>query len=240
MYYGNEFCSHLMPVPGELEEILNFAEGKNTGFSLVTGYAAEGDLQKYEALFKILEKRRPDSEVVINDWGILELCRDFPMQRLLGRLLSKQKKCMRILDIVGKLPPRAARHFQEISLNENFIGFLMRNGIKRVEMDNSLQGYRITAAGDLSFSLYMPYAYLTTTRLCPSNICNQEKGAGLRIPLSCKRTCRSAECLRLYSAQMPVDLLLKGNTVFYESGKVNLLYPNRQLDRIVFQPVIPL
>lgn len=240
LYYGNEFCSNLIPSPGQLEEVLDFVEEKKIDFSLVTGYATSEDIKKYEALFEILRKRLVKSEVIVNDWGIFELCQDFPMQRVLGRLLTKQKKGMRILSIMDKMPVKAMSRFQEISLNENFINFLSEHKVNRVEIDNLLQGYRINSGKiDISFSLYMPYAYITTTRLCPFNECNQEKGKVLRIPSVCSKSCRQAGYLELSVKQMPVKLLLKGNTTFYKSDKINLLSPNKLFNRIVFQPKLP-
>ena len=45
--------------------------------------------------------------------------------------------------------------------------FLLANAIERVEFDNLLQGLNLNGiTSDLHLSLYLPFAYITTTRFC--------------------------------------------------------------------------
>ena len=72
--------------------------------------------------------------------------------------------------------------------------FLIRNGVRRVELDNLLQGIALDFSNSgMSASLYIPYAYITTTRLCLANSCDVE-GREEEIDLSpCKKECQCSK-----------------------------------------------
>lgn len=241
LYFGNEFCSYLIPSAAELGVVIDFVKLRKSGLSFVTGYANDGDIKKYTALFKIIEKSGIAAEIIINDWGIFELSQDFSMKAVLGRLLCRQKKGRRILNIFTRLPREAKERFQSAALNANFVDFLKKNNIERVEIDNLLQGVFLNSIKErLSFSLYLPYGYITTTRLCPSHADNQRMMASLVIPASCNKDCRRTEYFTLAHREMRGDLILKGNTIFYKCENINLICRDKRVDRIVFQPKLPI
>lgn len=241
LYFGNEFCSHLIPSAAELETVIDFVESKKRLLSFVTGYANNGDIKKYTTLFKIIEKRGINAEIIINDWGVFELTSDFSMKAVLGRLLCRQKKGRRVLNVFDRLPKEAKERFQNAALNANFVNFLIKNNIERVEIDNLLQGVFLNGIKRrLSVSLYTPYGYIATTRLCPSSAANQKIMAPLVIPASCDKDCSRTEYFTLSHREMRGDLILKGNTIFYKCENMNLICQDRRVDRIVFQPKAPI
>lgn len=69
VYFGNEFCQRLIPSAKELEQVLDFVSEKSLPFTLVTPYVTDEGLRILESLLLKLEKRKPGSEVVVNDWG---------------------------------------------------------------------------------------------------------------------------------------------------------------------------
>lgn len=239
LYFGNEFCSHLIPGTEDLSRILDFVQAKGLTFSLVSGYATNRDIVKYEKLLDILVKRKIESELIINDWGILEFSRGFPVRPVLGRLLSKQKKDPQILNVFDRLPEIAKKRYRNTAINESFISFLAKNNIRRIEFDNLLQGIELddNAGEDLSFSLYTPYAYITTTRLCPFSACNRPAGNALSVPLKCLKECKDRHSIMSHP-NLPRSLILKGNTVYYKQEDIEWLRENERVNRVVFQPPI--
>src|SRR5207253_1699827 len=88
--FGNEFCEHLIPSPAALEATLSAAQAHRLNFTFLTPYVSNAGLAELRALFAVLVQHR-NSEVVFNDWGVLNLLRrDFPqLVPVQGRLLNK-------------------------------------------------------------------------------------------------------------------------------------------------------
>ncbi|MDD5109032.1 MAG: hypothetical protein PHC29_05950 [Candidatus Omnitrophica bacterium] len=235
IYFGSEFCSHLIPEKEDLNRLLDFVQMRNLSFCLVSGYATNQEIKKYEVLLDILMKRKVSAELIINDWGVLELSRNFAVIPVLGRLLIRQKKDPQILKIFNKLPPITKKRYQAIALNEKFSELLKEKGIKRIEIDNLFQGVTLGDLGrDFSFSLYTPYAYLTTTRLCPSNASNNRPAKALEIPFACTKECLDRHII-IRHVNMPYPLILKGNTIFYRQNSIGQACKDKRIDRFIFQ-----
>ena len=68
-----------------------------------------------------------------------------------------------------KLPDVMKERFKEASISTYSLNFLKEQGIGRIELDNLLQGISIdkNLYSGLSISLYTPFGYIATTRLCP-------------------------------------------------------------------------
>ena len=236
VYFGSEFCSHLIPEKEDLNMLLDFVQKRDLSLSLVSGYATNREIKKYEGLLEILIKRKINAELIINDWGVFELSRNFAVIPVLGRLLTRQKKDPQILKIFNKLPAITKKRYQAIALNEKFYEFLKEKGIKRIEIDNLFQGIDLGDMGyDLSFSLYTPYAYLTTTRLCPSNAINNRPAKALKIPFTCTKDCQDRHIV-IRHVNMPYLLILKGNTIFYRQDSIDEACKDKRIDRLIFQP----
>ncbi|MFH0914636.1 MAG: hypothetical protein V1849_05075, partial [Chloroflexota bacterium] len=216
LYYGAEFCQNLLPTPRELRRVLDFLQGRD--FTLVTPYVTEDGLQKLDVLFRLLAEARPDSEVVFSDWGVLRLLREkYPtLIPVLGRLLNKMKRDSRLMTVLDKVPSQSQEYFRGSSLSVPlFRRFLREQGVKRVEFDNVLQGIDFNFDG-ISVSLYMPYAYITTTRACLVNACDQPEKRELVGIFPCKKECQEYT-FYLESRVMPAPLIRQGNTIFLKN-----------------------
>src|SRR6185369_1773187 len=76
--YGNEFCEHLIPAPGKLEQVIGAASERGLPLTFLTPYCSDAGIEALIPLFDLLSSTT-DSEVVFNDWGVLNvLRRDFP------------------------------------------------------------------------------------------------------------------------------------------------------------------
>ncbi len=231
LYFGPEFCQYLLPSSSELREALNFARQKRLSFTLVTPFVTDEGLKNLTPLWKVLKDwKKP--EVVVNDWGVLSFLREnypeFPL--VLGRLLSKQKRGPRLLNIKDRIPREMWDHFQRFYLDLPLVqNFLSQMGIRRVELDNLLQG--IKREPKIPASLYYPYAYVTTTRMCLTNACDQ-RTQPLRSIFSCRKECR-VYTFKLTHRNMPVPLFLKGNTQFFKNKRIPSHLSELGIDRLV-------
>lgn len=239
LYFGNEFCQHRIPSLEVLGAMKDFISGRKMSFTFVTPYVTEKGIGALIPILECVIKNFSEAEIVINDWGVLRLLRekfDYPVLAL-GRLLTKQKRGPGLTDLKNRLPKATIRHFQESNIDVPILGdFLVDNGIKRVELDNLLQGM-VRENPALKASLYFPFAYVTTTRFCMA--ASSEKGRkSLRSILACNEECQKYT-FSLRHKNMPVELLLKGNAQFFENRRLPDNLDDLKIDRIVYEPEIP-
>ncbi len=241
LYFGVEFCERLMPATADLKRVLDFVGEKGLEFTLVSPYVTGEGLKRFGGLLEVLSQIRPGSEVVFNDYGVLRvLHHHYPaLEPVLGRLLNRMKRGPRLMAVIDKLPETTVEYFRDSNLNIPALGeFLNRQGIRRVELDNVLQGIGFTLES-LKGSLYVPYAYVTTTRLCLANGCDDPERQERIGIFPCKRECQKYT-FHLSSVVMPVMLERKGNTIFFRNDRIPGGIEQRGIDRLVTQPEIPM
>lgn len=262
LYFGNEFCQRLLPSVSQLDKALSAARGRDLDFSLVTPYVTDEGMRGVKKLCVFLKKTGCPVEVIVNDWGVLQMVsRDFPsLTPVLGRLLTKQKRgptVPRLLARCGALSwsrdasapftvrvfsvkklPHPADHYYRGSNAASVPAlqrFLIGLGVRRIELDNTLQGIETDLLPGMKASLYLPYVYITTTFYCPTagSLSGQEDYRKIR---PCARLCRRA-VFTLSHSSMPVKIYLKGNTHFYKNTRM----PERLdgVDRLVYEPALP-
>jgi hypothetical protein len=263
LYYGSEFCERLIPGPAEVRRAASFAWERGMGFSLVTPYVTNSGLEKLRKVFASLANGHICCEVIVNDWGVLELLnRRYPgFEPVLGRLLTKQKRGptvvqllqrkkssplfkffpgdpSRRLIILGKSIPAALDPYYKGSNAASvpvIHRFLNSRGIRRIELDNTGQGLSLELPrGRISASVYFPFVYIATTFYCPSADCDAGRSSFLKIK-PCKQQCRKYFfILRNRSLHKPI--FLKGNTQFYKNSVINpKTLAAAGVDRIVYE-----
>lgn len=256
IYFGNEFCEHLIPPPSSLARVYSAAQAKGLAFTLLTPYVTDGGIERLRPLFEFLVGREERSEVVVNDWGVLRLLRrDFPhLTPILGRLMNKMLRdplATAYYTLHPLTPGRARFALRRSNLTVPvYQGFLKSSGIRMVELDNVVQGIDMNF-GELGFAgaLYIPYGFVATGRICLFASLNQPKERKFTVSTKC-----SKECQRHYAdcscGEAPFQgnsfvLLHRGNTVFYPQGK-DLLRSAlfhaeaKGIQRIIYQPQIPM
>lgn len=239
VYFGNEFCQRLIPKIPELDTALKLVKAWGRKFTLVTPYVTEDGLAALRPVLEHTEKNWPGSEVVVNDWGVLRLvAREFKnLEPLLGRLLTKQKRGPRLIKLQDRVPEAMLDHFRRSNVDVPILsGFLARLGVKRVELDNLLQGL-VREGLCQKGSLYLPYAYVATTRYCISASAEKSRKF-LRSMPACSNECRKY-VFKLSHPDTPVDLFLKGNAQFFYNDRVPENLETLNIDRIVYEPEIP-
>jgi hypothetical protein len=239
LYFGVEFCQNLIPSVEDLNRVVEFISKNKMEFTFVTPFLTNAGIKKIKLLLNFITKVKPDAEIVINDWGLLGLItREYPGLNLsLGRLLSKQKRGPQILNLLGKVPEDMIRHFQQSNIDSSVLSnFLVSRHIKRVELDNLFQGIS-RPFPSLRGSLYMPFAYVTTTRICLFSLRKDNADRISRVISPCHKKCRE-RVFMLKHKKMPADLLLKGNTQFFKNEQLPDNLEDLSVDRIVDEPEI--
>lgn len=237
IYFGNEFCERLIPNKAQLKKVLGFTEEKGLCFTFVTPYTTDENIPKLEILFSYLSEVDKNIEVVVNSYGILNIVNRFGLTPVFGRLLVKQKKGPRILNLAKSLPPSALKRFKQTNITSIVEKFLKQNKVIRIELDNALQGIDINLK-ELKASLYYPYVYVTTSRFCMSNSCEKSEKRELLGIFPCKKECQKYT-FELRNKHMPKNLILKGNTQFFRNDALPEGLEEKNIDRLVYQPEIP-
>ncbi|MFN3477211.1 MAG: hypothetical protein ACK4Z6_06630, partial [Candidatus Methylomirabilales bacterium] len=75
VYFGNEFCQHLIPTLAHLRAVYLAAVEKGFTFTLLTPYITDDGLEKLKPLLSFLSTREDLIEVVVNDWGVFNFLR---------------------------------------------------------------------------------------------------------------------------------------------------------------------
>lgn len=241
LYFGNEFCERLIPSQDDLAYILRFVTKKKMKLTFVTPFVTNKGLEQLKLSMRYLQQHNIPVEVVINDWGFLRWVNEkYPKLNIaLGRLLSKQKRGPRIQNLINKAPESTIEHFRRSNVDNPILAnFLMTRDIKRVELDNLLQN--ISRKNSLlKGSLYFPFVYITTTRFCQVSSIKHNPNKPQRAIVDCDKECQRYT-FKLNHKHMPIELVLKGNTQFFK----NEFLPNNlekwNIDRLVYQPEIPI
>ncbi|TLM61814.1 MAG: hypothetical protein FDZ69_13415 [Deltaproteobacteria bacterium] len=230
LYAGAEFCPWRFPATAELRRLLALARERRLAFTLVTPVLIEPQRTPlYDQLALLLPEFGAADEVVISDWGTLDLVRELRPETtvVLGRVLSGQKRDARTVAL--DLGAAQAAHFRQGSwYSAPAAGLLRELGIRRVELDNLLQGLDPLPAS-LQGTLHVPYAMVASSRNCPF------RRPGSARP--CPRPC--GEVFTLRAADCPVPLLQGGNTQFLCNERLPEDLAALGIDRVVAHSELP-
>jgi hypothetical protein len=239
VYYGDEFCDRLIPFEKELKEVMSEVKEKGLSFTFVTPYVTEAGLKKLIKLFSVLPEK---TEVVVNDWGAFRVIKErfSDLAPVLGRLMIKLKRGPRIAGFLASLPKESVDHLKRTNLGVPvYSKFLTENNIFRAEIDNPLQGFDLSdVPKEIKLSLYIPFAYVTTTRFCLTANCDDADKKGVIGVFPCGKECRKYT-FYLDNPVMNKMLIRRGNTIFYQNTQIPEKINNFNIDRIVVQPEVP-
>jgi len=257
LYFGQEFCEHLLPTLQELESALAFARQQGMAFTLVTPYVTDEGIEKVRQLLSYLQEQKQIGEVVFNDWGVLlVLAEEFPeMEPVAGRIIDKMKRDPRF----------NGRDYEEFFSREgrtmlmtsnitaqSYRQLLSRYGVNRVELDPVLQGFDFDLKPvDLRASVYVPYGFATTGRICFIGSLNRKPEDKFTVFGECRRECQAYDqYLQKNLSPIPesvtdgrvaeIELERKGNTIFFANANMAPLLANENLDRLIYQPRVPI
>jgi hypothetical protein len=230
IYAGAEFCPWRLPTTVELQAFLTWAHEHDRAFSLVTPVLIEPLRENLRTTLQLLlPELTSRDEVVISDWGALDLVRSIRPEAtvVLGRVLSGQKRDARTVAL--GLSDEQLTHFRQGSwYSTPAVELLTELGIRRVELDNLLQGVAALPAA-LRGTLHVPYAMVASSRNCPF------RRPGTAEP--CPRPC--GEVFTLRAADCAEPLFQGGNTQFLRNDRLPADPVALGIDRIVEHTELP-
>ena len=160
LYFGSEFCEHLLPSSRSLQLAMSAASNAGIKFVLQTPVASPAILRH---LTKLLPLLPPDSEIVINDWGVAHLVRErFPALRgIAGRILCRMIKDPRLPG--PDWAPQCRPGFDSPPL----LGLFRWLGLERIEVDAPMFPTHGTFAGlPPASGVHLPFSYVAKGRMC--------------------------------------------------------------------------
>jgi len=221
IYIGDEFCSHRLPSLSELKALYQFAEKRGLGVTLLTPVLTDEGLSKHASLFDYLSERDPAAEVVVSDWGSLFFIKErySHFQVAAGRLLNKGFKDPRLADPekTASFSSEARALLYESTFDQRaFQEKLARLGIARIEKDLLPHGAfpGKDSSPPLKVSVYFPFGYITTGRVCWMASALQAVEEKFTPPRFCSRPCNDST-VELKGGAFALPLIQSGNTVFY-------------------------
>ncbi len=235
LYYGTEFCQLMLPSARELGRAAALAQDRGLAFTLMTPYVTNSGLEQVDSL---LDRLEDGAEVVVNDWGVMRRVRERGgLIPVLGRLLTRQRRGPKIIRVIDHLPEDAAAHFRGCGITNSILtDHLASLGVERIELDNLLQG--ISPVGGFKASLYYPYGYIATTRLCRVYRCDAADFASRysqrRIPTRCDRPCERF-VFTMDKESSPVPVYLKGNAELFKNEELPDNLDELGVDRLVHE-----
>jgi len=208
LYFGSEFCEHLLPSARALREALRQAADAGLRLVLPTPVASPAVLERLGALLPMLPA---GSEVVVNDWGVAhELASRFPALRpVAGRVLCRMTKDPRLdAGWAGRCGHGLAA--------PTMCGLLARLGIHRLEMDVPVFADEAAFADlPLPTAVHLPYVYVAKGRMCRAGSLAVRGPERFAVGRRCQKECLrfSASVSRSGRADAAASVQL-GNTLF--------------------------
>ncbi|UCF90559.1 MAG: hypothetical protein JSW39_20005, partial [Desulfobacterales bacterium] len=193
LYVGDEFCVHRLPRLDELHALVQLAEGKAWGVTFLTPPLTDEGIERCSPLFDYLQQRVIQAEIVVNDWGVLLFLQErYPGFDLsVGRLLNKGFKDPRLLD-----PDQASRFaaatgelLKHCTFDDVEFQAKMRDlQVRRLERDLLPFGtLDLENLEGLATSVYFPFGYVTTGRVCWIASFGQSAGKKFALSNGCSR-----------------------------------------------------
>ena len=208
LYFGSEFCEHLLPSARALRAALRQADDAGLRLVLLTPVASPEVLVRLDALLTMLPA---GSEVVVNDWGVAhELASRFPdLRPVAGRVLCRMTKDPRLdAGWAGRCGHGLAAPTMR--------GLFARLGIRSLEIDVPLFADDAAFADlPLPTAVHLPYVYVAKGRMCRAGSLAVTGPERFAVGRRCQKECLrfSALASRPGRAEASASVQL-GNTLF--------------------------
>lgn len=266
VYFGVETCEWKIPSLDSTEKAYKLIKKNNLYFTYVTPYVGSRTINKLDSILFFLNELDENVEVVINDWGVLNIIEQkyINLIPVLGRLLVKMKRDPRY-----SLKPYYEKYFhEEERLNcaddavlesniKKYLGdcsismpifqtFLNQKRFSRISLDLISSDFYIKSI--FPVDVYWPWTYVTSGRGCIQCYGSQH------ILNQCSRSCRNeyyeiegnsfktffkGNAIWMYT---PIEFLSKYltiNNIDTHPQDIPISDNNVFFDRIIYQPYIP-
>lgn len=232
IYVGDEFCVARLPSLSQLKQFGETALKAEHELTLLTPVMTDMQIEHAAALFNYLDEKLPGTEVVFNDWGVMAyVAATFSSLKLsAGRILNRGFKDPRLKTPTGPAD-RIDTHLTALLNGSTFDGPWIRDQLSALHIgrcEQDLFPYRthpVTGGDGLETSIYFPFGYVTSGRICWMATFGQPADNHFTPPDHCSRPC-AGTLLELNSPQFVFRIFQSGNTIFY-------LYPPDRLDSLL-------
>ena len=185
LYLGNAYCSKLFPAKRELYHMFKKAEREQLQLVLVTATMRECEVETARHWLNSLPNRH--IEIVCNDWGMLELVKQAGFVPVLGTLLNKRRKDVRLAYKTGMAAHQA--QLRETAVHAAFYREWLEQtyGVKTVSFE--ICGYipKLTPDADV----YAPFYQMNTAGHCTLYAACHNGSRGRQTEeINCPRYCR--------------------------------------------------
>ena len=242
IYYGSETCDLLIPSQSDIDALQKVQTKLKIDFTIVTPYLTQQNFSLVEKLFKYLAIHSPCAEIVINDWGALNLITErYPRFRVIwGRILNNQKRGFFFADQKTTNPPlvknlkmlkKDDRKYLKASILQNgYATQLLKNmHIKRIGLDNVTQGLLLGMDRDIKIDLYYPYCYITSSPYCLTRTLSMKPLPFKRIE-QCNKICLKTKVRTVNICGETVYLTGNHQSYFNNKLKPEIL---QRIDRLI-------
>lgn len=231
VYFGSEFCEHLLPSSSALKRIMGKCGKLGKSLTLVTPYLTEKGVERTLKLIEILSEEAVslDAEVILNDFGMIYALRsEYSVHKGVGRLLSRQERCPRLL---LKKDEARRNDADKSAYSPEYLDLIQREyGIRRIEFDNMTQGIPVgLSESGMEISVYIPFVFLTLTT---PRFCLYADG---RWEGRCRKKCLERPYVNMISPRMPHPIILRGNAQFYINRELEASIEEKGVDRIIYE-----
>jgi hypothetical protein len=254
IYFGQETCENLIPSLKNLQQAVEFCQKNEYSFTFATPYVSLKGMERLKKLFEFLNSDVPDSEVLVNDFGVLHLLNTEykNLKPILGRLLIKMKRDPRFsisgFDIANvdlpnlkKVEKNQGEALQASTLElPVFQEFLRSKGIERVAIDMLSQNLEPVTIKKWSFPVdfYWPWTYVTSSRSCAIAAYTQQGKEVHPTEEPCKFQCRKYEFTFRSDKKMFLTIF-RGNAVWMCTRTLYEQYFKIAVGRLIYEPYIP-
>lgn len=238
VYIGSEFCHNMIPDKLQLKKILNICILESYKITVAFPYLLENEISNTDELLyvinEIAESNGMKIEILINDWGMIELVNKYRnLSLVLGRLLNKRKKDPRI-EYIWNYKNNSDLLKKNYLNNEEFLDGLKNMGITRFEFEDHLTDNELI---DSKCSLHFPYYQINTSMFCTMYAeCKKYNKFKQSLISNCPKYCDNY----VYLYPKHLNIIGRGNSIL---GFNNKIFTNKKhlkkyidmgIDRLVY------
>jgi hypothetical protein len=254
IYFGQETCENLIPSLKHVQDAVEYCRKNQYQFTFVTPYVGPRGIERLKKLFDFLNTETKDSEVVVNDFGVLQLLiSEYKnLVPIMGRLLNKMKRDPRFSMSGYDIANTEIRNIKKVEENQEeaikasayeltiYQEFLRDKGIERLGIDalSQMLDSKTIKKWGFPVDLYWPWTYVTSSRSCATAAHTQPGKESHPTDEPCRFQCRKFD-FTFRSDKKMLPTVFRGNAVWMSTRTLSEDYFNQGFERLVYQPYIP-
>lgn len=241
LYFGNEFCEYRIPKSNQVKNFLEICEKEELIPVFVTPVVTDFGLERIDDCLKYLNSYNGKLSIVVNDYGVMELLKrdNIKFEIIAGRILDKLSHESRASyeDLYKYYDKEGLKYAMTPGiLSKSHRKVLDKYNVVRYEFDFPKIG--IVTSTKTRLSLYWPYSYETTGRVCLFRSFDKVGNKKFLVGSHCKINCKNVIVERVTTSNKTnakYYLFQVGNTMFYLNETIDLNQISTIFDRLIIQ-----